>query len=183
MIDIKKFEREVIDEVKPNLIIRYLMINDLNIIPREVSWLIIEKLYYVMDDVVIMYQDINRIYWCQLFLIKLQSTIIQEDVDLSGISPVVIADLECCINQTFKTILDKDKPNEPDMTIPIHMSGPLSLFIEKKLTSIFNKPMMAGMMKRMIVGVLKSNEKYLTWLNLPPKANTMMDIIANMNKY
>jgi hypothetical protein len=44
MLDIKRIEKEVIDDLKPDLIIKYLIINEINIIPKEVNWLFIETL-------------------------------------------------------------------------------------------------------------------------------------------
>ena len=189
MIDIKKFEREVIDEVKPDLIIRYLIMNEIKLIPKEVTWFIIEKLYNVRDDVIILYQDINKIYWCQLFFVKIQSNIDKKEVNFPGVSPQVIADIEYVVDQSLKTMYNPVAANVPkpinnlDMTIPINMSEPLSLLIEAKLMAVVTKDdmgkMVNNMMKQMIVGVLKSKEKYLACLNLPPKATNMINMVVN----
>lgn len=159
MIDIKKFERTVIDDVKPHLIITYLNMNSLNLIPKEVNWLIIEKLFYLMDNVMTMYQDINKIYWCQLYIVKMITWILKEELDLLvyGVSPLIISDIDLLIYSR-----NDIKINKPDMTKPIHMSEALTAIIEEKITS----PNIYTNLNHMLVDILKSNEKYLACLNI-----------------
>jgi hypothetical protein len=71
MIDFRVVERNVINEYKPMLINNYLIINELNLIPKEVTWLIIENLYHLQNDVQNLYHDRNLINFTDLYSLSL----------------------------------------------------------------------------------------------------------------
>lgn len=71
MIDFRVVERNVINEFKPMLVNNFLMINELNLIPKEVTWLIIENLYHLQNDVQNLYHGKNLINFTDLYCLSL----------------------------------------------------------------------------------------------------------------
>lgn len=72
MLDYKIIEAEVLNEVRPLMIEKYLLLQQINImpVPKEVIW-IIKIIYESLDDIICLYKDINRIKMMDIFVIKL----------------------------------------------------------------------------------------------------------------
>ena len=63
MIDYKVIEAEVLDDVRPLIIEKYLLFQDIMHVPKEVI--------RTIDDIICLYKDINRIKIINIFVIKL----------------------------------------------------------------------------------------------------------------
>lgn len=91
MIDLEIVEREIIQDISPNLILNYLIINDFNVIPKEVSWNIISIIFEMTEQIIILKQDKNTVKFSEIFTLKLMASMIRDNIDFIkyGVSSLI----------------------------------------------------------------------------------------------
>jgi hypothetical protein len=84
MIDYKLLERAVINDIKPMIVTKFLIMNELlyYIIPKEVIWFIMELQYNTDIHVMNMYKDINLIICNSILFIHMYSIAYNKSIKL-----------------------------------------------------------------------------------------------------
>lgn len=174
MLNYKQLEQIVIQDVKPKLVIKYLLLNELQLhanvessIPKEVIWLIIEYQFKSLEEIIILYQDINIIHYSNIIMLKFMSGMIKEDLDFvkHGLCPIIDSQSYKIVLHILKMMYAQEPFNLVVKDSVINMSKELAIFINTqwnlyniKYSDILNHAC------EMVIKQLKTDKKYIDML-------------------
>jgi hypothetical protein len=91
MINLYQVEKEIIQDIRPNLVLNYLIINEINIIPKEVSLNIISIIFEMSENIIVLKQDKNIIKFSEIYFLKLMASMMSDNIDFIkyGVSSLI----------------------------------------------------------------------------------------------
>ena len=175
MLNYNLLEQIVIQDVKPQLVIKYLLLNELQLmhakgessIPKEVIWLIIEYQFKSLDEIIILYQDINIIHHCNIVMLKFMSCMVKEDLDFvkHGLCPIIDTQLNKVVLHTLKMLYAQEPFHLVVKDSVINISKELAIFINTQwdLYNIKNSDILSHACES-VIKQLKTDKKYIDML-------------------
>ncbi len=120
MIDFKPIEHNIINHIKPKLIYDYLALNQLRILPKEISWYIIENEFNINEHIQNLEYDKNIVKIWELYSIKLISMVSKESLIIK-VSPkldeITNRLIHYAIYKNFPYLIDPISDFEEDITL------------------------------------------------------------------
>ncbi len=164
MFNYKLLEKIVIDDVKPNIILKYLLFKE--IIIKDVALVITEYIFKSLEEIDILYKDINIIHHFNIIILKLLSSITFKKIDFvkHGLNSIVDLELDKIL---FFLLQQIHNPNTKtfDFIDHFYVSKELELIINQQYHLYYNEYAdIINNVKHDLISALKSNSKYLDFI-------------------
>lgn len=165
MINFNIVEQEIVQDIESRLILNYLIINDIDIIPKEVSWNIISIIFEMSEKIIILKQDKNIIKFGEIFTLKLMASIMRDNIDFIkyGVSSLIDNTIDLLLLNSLNSLSGKPTITiNHDNLIVDDFSDDLKIMMINKFTEyrIKYSDVIDICIKKIING-LKTDNKYL----------------------
>lgn len=162
MFRYKHIYKIILDDIKPELCQKFLILNELSILPREVNWVIIEYTIDINTDIINYKKDQNVLFFYNIYILLLCSYINKTAINFEM---YVDSDILMVINQLIDCVLTKNNGFGNDFVIPfIKPTDELYYFIElqsKTYGFIIDSLRNTSLTKDGLINHLQSQKKYI----------------------
>lgn len=156
MLNFTIAKEEIIKDIAPNLITSYLLIDQFEIIPKDIKLYIIELVFNTTDEILKLNQDIFLVKCFEILTINVIEIMLNKKINLHLLK--YNNQSEIILNTLFASTTQKIEEEFQ------YISFETMILIDKKIKEYENF-IMLGSSKKILIDKLKTDKKYLSSLS------------------